>query len=84
MDIFTLKIVYNDNHSENVEIHKDQLSSFIEALKNRECWWANSEKQVGFFTDINKIRYVTMTVKLEAPNDSGSSPCEIHCETPKD
>lgn len=61
MEIYKIQVVYDDKHVETVELPVEQVSQFLGAILHRQPWWDGADKNWGFFTDIEKVRFLTLS-----------------------
>lgn len=52
-----IKFVYNDGKDLQVDVQEEKLKFFFDCLNTRGIYW-NDEETLGFWTDLDKIRYV--------------------------
>jgi hypothetical protein len=55
--ICSLKLIYNDNKDLVIKIAEENLPAFFGSLNAKQMYFDNFNK-MGFWTDLDKIRYV--------------------------
>jgi hypothetical protein len=73
---FAIKITYTDEKSLDIVLPEEEVSRFLETVKNGECYW-DKTKQAAFWTPDSLIRYVNINKLLE---DQAKPPVEEKIE----
>lgn len=55
--IFSLKFVYQDNKDLTINIAAEKMAAFFSALNQKQMYF-DETTNIGFWTDLDKIRYV--------------------------
>lgn len=66
--IYSLKFVYHDNKDLVINIAAEKLQNFFASLNSKQMYF-DDINQMGFWTDLDKIRYVQAFQVEGAKND---------------
>lgn len=62
---FTIKLVYQDGKDLDIAIDQSALPGFFEALNKHQICWSEDASN-GFWTDLEKVRYVQFLSNQES------------------
>jgi len=69
MGQFAAKIFFTDNTEMTVVLEKEELASFIKALKNNDPFWAHDKESAFWATQLN-VKYLYIGKYQEAKKES--------------
>lgn len=67
---FRMKLVYQDNKDLDISIDEASLPNFFESLNKHKIYW-NHDSSHGFWTDLEKVRYVQFMATPEPQEKNG-------------
>jgi hypothetical protein len=70
--IYSLKFVYHDNKDLVINIAAEKLQNFFTALNGKQMYF-DDINQMGFWTDLDKIRYV-QAFQVQGDKDEQQAP----------
>ncbi|NGX36883.1 MAG: hypothetical protein K1000chlam2_00028 [Chlamydiae bacterium] len=68
--LYSVKFTFLDTHEVEIKIDKESLTNFFTCLKEKNVYWNDEDGTVGFWLDLDKVRYVQCFAERRIESDS--------------